>query len=63
MERDFSGGPVVKSLPGNAGDTDLIPGWGTKILTAMRWGQRKRMLQVLILLSKTGLYNAVYWPW
>ena len=31
MERDFSGGPVVKSLPGNAGDTDLIPGWGTKI--------------------------------
>ena len=24
--RGFSGGPVVKSLPGNARDTGLIPG-------------------------------------
>ena len=24
--QDFSGGPVVKSLPANAGDTGLIPG-------------------------------------
>ena len=23
-----SGGPVVKSSPSNAGDSDLIPGWG-----------------------------------
>ena len=29
--RDFSGGPVVKNLPSNAGDAGLIPGWGTKI--------------------------------
>ena len=29
--RDFRGGPVVKSLPSNEGDTGLIPGWGTKI--------------------------------
>ena len=28
---DFSGGPVVGFLPGIAGDTGLIPGWGTKI--------------------------------
>ena len=28
---DFSGGPVVGNLPGIAGDTGLIPGWGTKI--------------------------------
>ena len=28
---DFSGGPVVKDLPSNAGDTGLIPGWGIKI--------------------------------
>ena len=27
---DFSGGPVVKNLPTNAGDTGLIPGLGTK---------------------------------
>ena len=25
---DFTGGPVVKNLPCNAGDTDLIPGPG-----------------------------------
>ena len=29
--RDFPGGPVVKNLPCNAGDTGLIPGWGNKI--------------------------------
>ena len=28
---DFSGSPVAKSLPSNAGDTGLIPGQGTKI--------------------------------
>ena len=27
----FSGSPVVKSLPSNAGDTDSIPVQGTKI--------------------------------
>ena len=26
--RDFNGGPVVKSLPVNAGDTSSIPGLG-----------------------------------
>ena len=29
--QDFLGGPVVKNLPSNAGDTGLICGWGTKI--------------------------------
>ena len=28
---DFSGGPVVKNPPFNAGDTGSIPGWGTKV--------------------------------
>ena len=28
---DFSGGPVVKNLPSNAGDAGSIPGRGTKI--------------------------------
>ena len=30
--RDFPGGPVVKSLPSNAGDMGFIPSQGTKIL-------------------------------
>ena len=29
--RDFSGGPVVKNPPSNAGDAGSIPGRGTKI--------------------------------
>jgi len=29
LEEDFSGGPEVKNLPSNAGDTGSIPGWGT----------------------------------
>ena len=32
LGRDLPGGPMEgKSLPSNAGDTGLIPGWGTKI--------------------------------
>ena len=33
--RDFPGGPMVKNLPCNAGDTGLIPGWRTKIPPAV----------------------------
>ena len=29
--RDFPGGPVVETLPSNAGGVGLIPGRGTKI--------------------------------
>ena len=29
--RDFPGGPVVKTLPSNAGGVDSIPGWGADI--------------------------------
>ena len=31
MFRNFPGGPPVKTLPSNAGDTGLNPGWGAKI--------------------------------
>ena len=31
LGQDFAGGPVVKNLPANAGDTSLILGLGTKI--------------------------------
>ena len=34
-DRDFPGGPMVKNPPSKAGDTGLIPGWGTKIPHAM----------------------------
>ena len=30
-KNDFPGGPLVKNPPSNTGDTDLIPGQGTKI--------------------------------
>ena len=29
--RDFPGGPVVKTLPSNAGGAGSIPGWGAKV--------------------------------
>ena len=35
LRRDFLGGPVVKTLPSDAGGLGLIPGWGTKIPHAM----------------------------
>ena len=31
MFRNLPGGPPVKTLPFNAGDTGLNPGWGAKI--------------------------------
>ena len=31
----YPGGSVVKNLPANAGDTDSIPGWRTKIPHAL----------------------------
>ena len=31
LKRDFPGGAVVKNLPANAGDVDLIPDPGTRI--------------------------------
>ena len=40
--RDFPTGPVVKTLPCNAGDVDLIPGRGTKVSHA-RHGATKPM--------------------
>ena len=33
---DFPGGPVVKTLPSNAGGMDSIPDWGAKIPHALQ---------------------------
>ena len=35
-QRDFPGGPMVKTLPSNAGGMGLIPGGGAKIPHASR---------------------------
>ena len=35
IERDLPGRPVVKTLPLNAGDTGLVPGWGAEIPHAL----------------------------
>ena len=32
---DFTGSPVIKNLPSNAGDVGSIPGYGIKILHAV----------------------------
>ena len=37
--KDFPGGPVVKNLPFNARDVELIPGPGTKIPHAVGCSQ------------------------
>ena len=34
MARDVPGGPVVKTLPSNAGGVGSVPGQGAKILHA-----------------------------
>ena len=34
-DRDFPGGPVVKNLPSNAGDTASVPDGGTEIPHAL----------------------------
>ena len=37
---NFLIGSVVKTPPSNAGDTGLMPGWGTKIPYAVEYGQK-----------------------
>ena len=43
--RDFPGGPVVKNLPSNAGDSGWILGQGTKIPHAAHHNWRTPALQ------------------
>ena len=42
-EGDFSGSPVVKISPSNAGSVGSIHGWGTKIPHATRCGQKLKI--------------------
>ena len=51
--QDFPGGPVVKNLFSNAGDTGLIPGQGTKIPHAV--GQLNLCAATKIWLSQINI--------
>ena len=42
MEREFSGGLVVRTLHFHFRGTDLIPGWGIKIPYAVLPGRKKK---------------------
>lgn len=42
MFRNFPSGPPVKTLPSNAGDTGLNPGWGAKIPDAEQHDQKNK---------------------
>ena len=43
QDRDFPGGPVVKTQPSNAGVVGSIPGQGTEISHAARCGQKLKI--------------------
>ena len=45
---DFTSGPVVKTLPSNAGGMDSIPGQGAKILCASQPKNPKNMKQAML---------------
>ena len=58
---DFSGGPVVKNLPGNAGDArdmGLIPGSGISLGV-----EKGSPLQYSCLENSMGRGIVVYSPW
>ena len=46
MEREFSGGLVVRTLHFHFRGTDLIPGWGIKIPYAVLPGRKKKKKKI-----------------
>ena len=50
--RDFTGDPVVKNSPSNAGDTGSNPGQGTKISHAAQHSQKKQFSEAVSALKK-----------
>ena len=51
---DFPGGPVIKNLPANTGETGLISGQETKIPHAMRHGENNTPSILSIIASKNA---------
>ena len=45
--RNFSGGPVVKTSPSNAGGAGSIPGWGAKIPHAS-WPKNQNKTEAML---------------
>ena len=69
---NFPDGPVVKNSPSNAGDTGLVPGWGTKIPQATWYShnnnikrnekksfQQPKMLTTDSFMNQTNKLNAI----
>ena len=54
LKRDYSGGPVVGSLPSNAGDAGSNPGWGTRMPHAARQLSPRATTTELAHLSETA---------
>jgi len=46
VNEDFPGGPVVKNLPWNAEDMDLIPGSGRSHMSWSNWAQAPQLLSL-----------------
>ena len=40
QSRDFTGGPVVRTLSSNATGAGSVPGWGTKIPHTTEYSQK-----------------------
>ena len=57
--RDFPRGPLLKTLPSNAGDMGLIPGWGAKISHASQSNKPKQNRSSIVTNSIKTL-NMVY---
>ena len=58
--KDFSGGPVGKTSPSNAGDVGSIPGWGAKITHAL--GPKPQNMKVKIEREVAQLYSTLCDP-
>ena len=48
LERDFPGGPGVKTSPSSAGGVDSMPGWGTKIIFCLEAKKAKYKTETIL---------------
>ena len=70
LHQNVPGGPVVKNLPANAGDTGLIPGWGRSHLLWSSWAHVPRLpslcpraWQPQLLSPCAATADAFAWSW
>ena len=48
LHKDFPGGPVVGTSPSNAESAGSIPGWGNKMLHALRPKKQKIKMEAIL---------------